>query len=564
MYGLRYSNQIDELSKRDFAVLCLALLKYEISSGVVQVSTQGNDGLRDAWFDGINRRNGINGKWIFQFKQYTSELSNARKTALKDFKSEADKVFNNYSYVDNYIFLTNVPHSGTSSIGTFDKTQSIIADYAKKLKYVEFWDGQELCNLIDFHFVKVRHLIGFNDCKFQRIYVPNFQYDFNLTDPLTHIEIGNRLLPNLGESLLSPQTGCQFSSMFFQGDYENIVKIGNQFIKSVNSLKKIPQELNIMCNETLLFLAMALLKMGQVSIAEKYLDKFTLYLPENNIYVGHLYNVKALIAEKKDNYNILPTLTKSALKIYQRTGASFCETEIKLRQLHKVDWKNCENENSAVNHQEFLTSMQSCFDALKYSDTEKRYLQAMKSVYIALHCTWSSSLTEQSEKEIVFASEYFKTINNISELARLFSERGRIRTKNYSDSKGGIEFLRHGLDFRMQTREMNRVRYDLIWLSQAYQANGNTLYAILAALLSKYIHYDVLRLSSSVDKGLLSKINNVLKESYVRECINVFHDNESGFYNDLMSITNLDYLYLATLFNYEKFRNFLKSQRETA
>lgn len=564
MYGLRYSNKIDDLSKRDFAALCVALLKLEVSSGVMQVSTQGNDGLRDAWFEGTNLRNSIGGKWIFQFKQYTSELGKARQSALKDFESEMSKAFDRYTDVANYIFLTNVPHSGTATTGTFDKVQSMIFRCAQKQKHVEFWDGQELCNLIDIHYAKVMHLIGFQDTGLQRVYVPNFQYEFSVSDPLTYMEIGNRLLSSLGETLLSPQNGSLFSSLYFQGDYENIVKIGNQFLKGMPLLKNLPQELNVMLNEILIYLALAWLKMGQISEAKKYLNRFSLYLPEDNIYVGHLYNVMALIAEKNDDYSALPILTKKALDIYERTGASFCATDIKLRQLHKVDWKKCENENTAVNHQEFLASMQKCYEDLHYSETEKRYLQAMKSVYIALHCTWNNSLTENSEKEIVFASDYFKTINNISELARLLSERGRIRTNNYNDSDGGIKFLRQGLDFRMRSREMNRVRYDLIWLSQAYETNGNILYANLAALLSKYIHYSVLGLSASIDKGLLRKIDNVIMKSDINELIKVFYDNESGFYNTLMSITDLDFFYLATLFNYEKFRLFLRSLWRTS
>ena len=303
MYGLRYSEQIDVMSKRDFAVLCVTLLKIEISHNVQQVSTQGSDGLRDAWLEGYNKRAEMEGKWNFQFKQYTSDLSLARRRMLNDFFTETKNTFQYYSDLTGYIFITNVPYSGPRQTGSFDKVNSIISEMKHDKKLIQFWDGQEICNLIDLHYAKISPLLFPN--KDMRIMLPSpnnliFPWkDNKLTQKIGEMDAVHyvdSLIGVTGEILLSPQNNGIMAQLYFQGKFYDMIQLG---MECRDMLSPYQERQKFRFLSLTLLIALAYARMGKIGMSKSFLNAFNDLKCDNGLLWGYYYDIQSLLAEKK-------------------------------------------------------------------------------------------------------------------------------------------------------------------------------------------------------------------------------------------------------------------------
>ena len=215
--------------------------------------------------------------------------------------------------------------------------------------------------------------------------------------------------------------------------------------------------------------------------------------------------------------------------MYKEYGIDFNLTEWKLRHIHKKDWNICESQERSVEVDKFRDILRHQGKDMNLTFKEGEYIKSMKAVYNALHYTWDEDYLEDAEKEIEVGINYFKKVNCLPELARLSSEKGRIKLKAVYGSKDSILYLKEGLYYRISTGEMGRVRYDLVWLGQAYLQIQNEYYAILVSLVSRYIHFNILRFDSTTDVGLLKKIEYILQRNGLKEFINYIKKNESLF-----------------------------------
>lgn len=547
MYGLRYSEQIDEMSKRDFAVLCVTLLKVEVSHEVQQVSTQGSDGLRDAWLDGHNQKSGREGKWIFQFKQYSSELSMARRRMLNDFEREMKKAFQNYRDLTGYVFITNVPHSGTSLKGTFDKIGIIVSEMKNAGKLVQFWDGQELCNLIDLHYADVAHLVFPEKTIRSPILLPNdftYQLHDSMKERLLRSEAdilyyADSLIGATGELLFSPQNDSSMVQLYFQGKFHEIINLGMECRRMLFPFyeKQKFQYLSIT-----LMVALAYARIGEINISKNLLKGFSELKCNDSLLWGYYFDIQSLIAEKENNYKVVSECIDAGWKLYKEHGIYFNWNEWKLRQIHKADWNACEQEDRVVENEKFINTLQSYDKDMPVTQKERMYIRSMKAVYSALHYTWEEDYLEPAEDQITIGIGYFKQINCLPELARLTSEKGRIQLKSVYGSKNSIANFKEGLGYRVQTGEMGRIRYDLVWLGQAYQQRQNDYYAMLVSAVAQYIHFHILGFNNSTDAGLLKKIRRILRKDKLKELIAYVKKYES-FYIDLEKATGVSIIF---------------------
>lgn len=552
MYGLRYSEQVDEMSKRDFAVLCVTLLKIEVSHEVQQVSTQGSDGLRDAWLEGYNRRSGLYGKWVFQFKQYSSELSVARKRMINDFTKEMNKTFQYYKNLTGYVFITNVPHSGTSRQGTFDKVSAIISEMEHEEKVIQFWDGQELCNLIDLHYAKVAHLV-FPERTMNSSILLSDDFTFLLEDDMweeTRSETDvmyytDSLVGATGEILLSPQNNSNMTQLYFQGKFHEMINLG---MICRNMLFPYREQQKFQYLSLTLLVALAYARVGKIGLSKKLLKAFDDLNCNDSLLWGYYFDIQSLLAEKENNYSIVSECTDKGWKLYNEHGIYFNLIEWKLRQIHKIDWNACEREERTADNNKFKNALQLCDKEMQLTQKERQYIKAMKAVYSALHYTWEEDYLEDAEDQIIIGINYFKEINCLPELARLSSEKGRIQLKSVYGSKDSIKNLKEGLNYRIRTGEMGRVRYDLVWLGQAYLQRQNEYYATLVSVVSEYIHYHILGFNLTTDIGLLKKIGHILKNNRLKEFVCHVKKTES-FYADLECATDVSVVFWIQIVN---------------
>lgn len=135
-----------------FAKLCNALLLEYISKDIKPFFTSGQDGGRDAIYEGCGQ--GAcklwDGKWVFQYKFHDLSLlgvKKARELVKNDVKSELVKIIK-HNPPNNYVLLTNVPFSGVIKVGTHDWFTSIAESY-KQIEHIEVWDYTKIEALLD-------------------------------------------------------------------------------------------------------------------------------------------------------------------------------------------------------------------------------------------------------------------------------------------------------------------------------------------------------------------------------------------------------------------------------
>jgi len=149
-----FFHRMDPITFQDF---CVSLL-LEINGINIEVGSRGADGGRDALYEGPlyihNNSPKLFGKWLIQIKHHNIDtLSNKdwNKVILKDLRTELNKLKNKgFFNFDSYLFITNIPSTWVSVLGTFDQ---IKAKFEPKfidlgLKYFIIFDGNKLRGLL--------------------------------------------------------------------------------------------------------------------------------------------------------------------------------------------------------------------------------------------------------------------------------------------------------------------------------------------------------------------------------------------------------------------------------
>lgn len=145
------NNTGDEL----FEKIIKSLLIHVIGPGVTPF-TKGKDGAREAIFSGKapypSLTNQWSGEWIFQvkFSDISKGLADARKSVTYLIDQELKKL-ERYDYIkenkcDNYIYIINVPFSGTAKTGLHDYIKKKSKTY--KVKNFDYWDGEKILGLL--------------------------------------------------------------------------------------------------------------------------------------------------------------------------------------------------------------------------------------------------------------------------------------------------------------------------------------------------------------------------------------------------------------------------------
>jgi len=117
---------------------------------------------------------------------------------------------------------------------------------------------------------------------------------------------------------------------------------------------------------------------------------------------------------------------------------------------------------------------------------EREYMEASREIVKVLHYSWRPALLTTIQASI--AALLAKADLPADEVARLTSEYGRITLFDPDRASDAVSWLRRAIQFRAATGHLPRLRYDLLWLGQAYARTGNTHFAAACSNASLAIH----------------------------------------------------------------------------
>ncbi len=213
------TEDLNRLGDEKFERLVKSLLFKVIGKGVTPFS-KGKDGAREATFIGTapypSESEQWTGHWIFQVKyaEIGCGIKEARDRVKYLIGSELKKI-NGYGYIknnicDNYIYIVNVPFSGTFQTGLHDYISTKKKQY--KIKNFDYWDGEKVCRYLDVY-SDIRMTFFPNDGVYsvdqdeinliKEIYVPPAQYPSLKADLLEHHMVSIIGQPHVGKTTTS-------------------------------------------------------------------------------------------------------------------------------------------------------------------------------------------------------------------------------------------------------------------------------------------------------------------------------------------------------------------------
>jgi len=576
MYNLPYP--ISNLSKERFASLCVTLLKLEISPNTRQVTHQGRDGLRDATLVGpcaTRRYVGWSGYWVFQFKQYQTDLKTARSSLLRDFKKELNAVIGDCMHVDNYIFITSVPFSGIPKTGTSDRIRSIIAEVIKESHLnVDVWDGLEICNIIDRYYSDTRHY--FTDCTPIRSLNQNF--DNRIVNLYTNITLP--CIPTKYDDLcwllnelitpsclvLSPDSPSDLWKMICLGRFRELSEFLSQIllqIKNNPTWVKNNNEMIRIISWIEVALAFSLAKRGKLIDSKNIIiDTLSRDLRQYPDIMAWAYNVLSIIYGKLDDDVHYRRFCRLAIDFAKQCGMSWLAINIQMRILHKQSWNAAENDIPLQNEffEDYLHEYSN--DDAICSSEEKNSIRALRSAYLALHYGWQEKYLERAQKEALYAIECFGQTIDVPEIARMRSELGRIFLYHTNNQEMARHYLTEGARLRASIDDICRLRYDLSWLAESYLLSNRKHHAEWCAAVGCILHHNLYG-KSSVDKGLIKRYKKILcnDEGIIKEWDKIA-TNSFLIYDLLEEITGISKFTWYNLLPHESLIRFKKNYYE--
>jgi hypothetical protein len=501
---LRYP--IDCISKDSFDALCISLIRDNISMSVMQVSAKGKDDKRDA----IIIKNTIYGDtldYIFQFKQYQSDLSNARSVSFRSFKKESEYILEHYNNVDCYIYITSVPFSGLPETGLLDKVLNYISSLKKKYHdiEIEFWDGLKMCSFIDKRPNIYEHFFKSNA---DYIYLPkiiDYEIDFleQIIEKDSLFEDTLQLLFPLKGLILYPKSESPLWFLISTNRYSKLNQILTKLIPKIGDNK------SIYYDWCALLLSYCHIKTKNIIYGLKLLNTLSC---NNKTYefCAWYFNCLSIAYGKIDKNKEAIEFANRAIYYCEKNDNFWLSSNIRLRIIHKESWNENEKGNGLKDEvfREKISGISPNHNLYPVEINHTVY--AEKSAMEALHYSWSENTLSLAEPQIESALRIFDQFNFIEESARLKSEKGRIQLKWYRNFDKAIAFLKEAIKLRIQSDDIARVRYDLSWLGEAYLSLGNDEAAQICselALKIQSIYYN----GFTCDNKLIIRLKNILK-----------------------------------------------------
>jgi len=485
---------LEQVDKRAFDAICTLILKRTISADVRQTSAEGRDGGRDAVLNGHCTTGRYDGPsfWIFQYKQYRTDMREARSQAYRDFRKEAADVLRSNPGCDAYLFLTATPFSGLPETGLFDRIQEAKRELGQQFgKVVDFWDGLELCSAIDSaaptfaHFFEIgRSAAGGSELTESRDQLPDASMlaeNLILSGRSLDEEIVEWLYP-VGGVLLGPDGTSPLWPFIARGEYFRLQTILRRL-----AIRLAQRELGSRALAqhgrlwTALLQALVDTKIGKprraitrLSLVER--QKHSSSRLELRAWANNIASVSwgKLGRETKAQAH-----AERAVTIAEGNGLHWLASSVQLRMLHRRSWHAWEA-GGTFDEGLFQEMLHAALDTKRFCAAPARaHLEAVGAAAQALHYSWSDDTAASAKAHCERALLILHGHPDHDERARMVSELGRISLFRFHDSEGAIKSLRSAALLRARAGDLARLRYDLSWISEAYSNVENVAFAEL-------------------------------------------------------------------------------------
>lgn len=567
--------ELSALSPDEFAWAALTLLKLEVSPNVRLVSIQGPDGGRDAVLDGacITARYEWNGYWVFQFKHYRNDDASARSRVLTDYRAGVERVISvSPRRMDNYILVTSVRLTGTPSVGLFDRVEKLKSTLALEFGLrLDLWDGLEIQALLLKHRELASRLNENNIGTRRRDTAPGYTTPAaalllasSAERDLSTTQIALMLRDLIGDlpNPLSPGSTSWLWSSYMRSDNLSGRALISNITKSVARRARAVPELG----RSLVWLRLTLgaieARLGSPRLAAQ-LAARVLGTSSEPSAVAWALNIQSVAEGKLDRLTRYRAVSRRALVAAQESDDSWLWATIRLRMLHKVSWALGEAGmpmDNATFHDELSTIM----TGVNCPEIEAQdHLSAQVDAYTGLQLTWHRDEWASAERAINSADSRFRDLGDFSESARVTSERGRLFLLSGADATRTVSALVAAARQRLRQGELPRLRYDLLWLGEAYARLSAGLEAETCWCLGRSIH-EQLYGSSRVDSGIVRALDFALAEASGEiagqmRARRLTYDYCAGLVAASLEIEEAELSYLADI---ERFRSFASSRFE--
>jgi tetratricopeptide (TPR) repeat protein len=473
----------------------MAVLKRAISRLVTQTSRRGADGNRDAVLYGQGTGDWATQpwrSWVFQFKQYEDDTTATRARALADYRSEGAKVFKADPKWDVYFFLTSVSFSGVPGTGLFDRVAAATAELKKQFRRdAVFWDANELLNWIDLHAPdyapffestpSASHpsIVVAPDTSSSRLVIVE-----DITDRLLVESRIDELLPDK-EPILGPGSRSPLWILANAGRWQSVQSFTRRALRAIHRRRRVDVRLD--CWLTVIA-AWSEAHLGAIRASIRQLDalKQRRRINRDRELAAWVANVRAICAGKGGNEAMAEAFAHRAVTLAEESGNYWLAHSVVVRQLHRESWHAWE-EGVPMVDDDFHERLQAASAYVPYADAEARDSMLIANLVAAiLQQSWRPTLASLTQTSIaqLLANPLLPT----DEQARLTSEYGRVSLYGATDHESAVEWLRRAVTIRAASGHKPRLRYDLVWLADAYLAIGNRHLAKACAIAAERIH----------------------------------------------------------------------------
>lgn len=515
---------LDDLDDKEFAGLCVQLLRQEVSRSVRPMAAFGPDGGRDAVLDGAcqTKRYNWDGKWIFQFKHYHGDVGPARRDILRIFKREVYAALCKFPTIANYVFVTSVPFSGSHNTGTFDKVEGFVTEMRLETgRNIDFWDGNEVATLLETYPDIARHykpVPEHNYCHWHpeilTLWDDNFRHRDNETFQLILKNIvGPELRPlNPGSKSL---LGYALMSANFRNVRVQLERLLYEARRRSGNLYKEGFSAHFVAWLGIAF-ALVAARLGDSQVAFKEAAQVIRMKAGDLDLEAWAWNVISIVTGKLNRYSFCNYANLRAMEAAREIGNVWLLETVRIREIHKTSWAASEATTPLDNtYFESVIRIRDMRPSSDLSAFERNHLKAQHHAYRALHYTWQPENHDLADEAICSADRAFRDLGDAAEITRMVSERGRLELNSSSPGSSALNslpVLQAAFVRRVRSGELARARYDLVWLAMSHNINKRSLAAEICMWLCIAVH-KIVYPNRQLDDGIMKEAVKLISEA---------------------------------------------------
>jgi hypothetical protein len=446
-----------------------------------------------------------------------------RSRVLSDYRSGLSQVVvSSARRPDNYILITSVPFTGTPRTGLFDRVEALKGALGEQYSVrLDLWDGLEIEALLLKYprladHVRRRALRGsarVEAPKFHEVPAAVLLLAGATERELTDLQVLAMLDGLIGElpNPLMPGSRSWLWNAYMGADNRSARALISAMTRAVGRRAAHAPELSHSLTWLQLTWAAIEARLGSPKAARKLAIQSKSRSTDPSVRAWAL-NIESIAEGKLDRVAPYRRASDEALRASEESGDQWLWASIRLRILHKQSWSLGES-GQPMENSVFGDEIEAILgrDWGMAPDT-REHLAAQVDAYTGLQLSWHTSEWATAERAIRSADARFREIGDYSELARIRAERGRLYLLGGAEPAKTVGAVLAGAQQRLRQGELPRLRYDLLWLGQAYSRLPAEVEAQTCWCLGLAIH-DQLYRSAKIDSKIVRALDDALQSS---------------------------------------------------